>query len=376
MGTGSSKEEPPVERPKDVQIIINTKVADQIRQLNEYVKNFNEGDTEALLRVVDSYGKSINKFLPNTSVKGIKEYVAKFHGELRQELEKEFPGETQDQIKTRLLAKLKDEKLVNYLETKNDLKMAQIKKEIDSNLVFTNNIPAKKNVDNIFSNINKMKAKYRYFEYKYVRMNLFMVVFIQHVFTTMNNFIVAIVEFVYREQNERHTALVALVKQLLALIDNSDVSISTDDFGRIDMLMDAVQKQLSGAQDRLNKAVDSAKERAVDEITKLLSTEENLASVDSFKKFEEADLSSAPKLIQQPQPQQQPSASFYSAASASAPASSLTSASPGVFQSSAPIETSPPSTGPGPGVGGAKNRQKGGFVRDHSRFPQSFYDLT
>ena len=370
MGTGNSKEEPKVERPKDIKVILDTKVREQITKLNEYVANFNQGDTEALLKVVDSYSDQLKKYLPNTTVKGIKEYIAKFQTELIQELQKEYPNETQEQIKERMLAKLRDKQLVNYLQNKNDGKMTKLKEEITNNNIVAGNKPAQTNINSIFTNISQMKAKYRYFEYKYVRMNLFMVVFIQHVLTTMNNFVVSIVEYVYREQSEKQKALVSLVKQLLELIEKSDMTISTDDFQRIDDLMGAVESQLKDANKKLDQAVDKAKYQATNEITKLLTAEENLASVDSFKKFETPDMSTATASTGTAT-----TTTTTTTATASPSAlgiGSTASASPSAFGIGSTASASPSAFGSTASPGAFT----GGFVRDHSRFPQSFYDLT
>ena len=181
------------------------------------------------------------------------------------------------------------------------------------------NDQVKSSVTSIAENIKNMKVKYRFFEYRYIQMNIFMLMFIQHTYDTIEKFTHDVIEFNVQRDKAREDAIKDFVTSITDIMKSADLRIGEVDFKELDALMMNMTSNIKSKQDDFN-----SKLKDIQEITQ-----------DNIKGFISA-LSDATKIqiqdhLNQTTRPQAPSSQY--------------------------------------------NQQRGGFIRGSSMMPQSFYDF-
>lgn len=396
MGISSSKpDNANTGNSMTMEIVLDKGVKQQIDKLSEYVAFFNKNDVESLLEVVDSYANSLRTTTGQAyPLQNVKKFVAKFHEELLEKITKDHANMTADERKTQIAEKLRDGKLPDYLKTTYDENMSQLKTEILTSPIVVKDKQMAQSIDKIFTDITGIKSKYKYFEYRYIQLNLFLIVFIQHVFTSMDKFINSVLAYTVTRDRSRQDSLRKLIDLLLQIMHQAELNIDQKDFEAIDKLMSVVEMEVREKQKQLNDAVDKARVEALDEMLKIVvanhdvfadQTAQGMNNPESTNSFvnnfsmrfnKVPDGSALPK----PQPgvnqfgEQQEFTLAPSRPSQDIRTSPNSSGFAG-FVNKPPNskgENRPPTSPP---PGGDNMIAYGGFVRDHSRFPQAFYDI-
>jgi hypothetical protein len=170
-------------------------------------------------------------------------------------------------------------------------------------------------VESIMGNVKSLKVKYKYFEYKYIELNIFLILFVQHVYATMHTFVNNIIEFNKQRDDAREKIIQDTMKLMAGILGEGEQGLNVVDTNTLRELTTKVQTVM--------KQKDEAMKQRLDEMVKV--------STDNIQGFLAA----------------------------------LTDATKGDMKEQLNKQ------------GGSKQKQQqGGFVRDHSRFPQAFYDLT
>ena len=271
MGGSSSKLE--YDPNTNMEIVLDKGVKEQIDKLSEYVGYFNKSDVSSLLDVIDVYGNKLETSTGESyDLKNVKQFVKSFHGDILKKISSEHPSSSSEERELKFKERIKDTKLPEYLKTIYDEKLENLKKEISESTFLQKDPASKSNIVGIFNNIAILKSKYKYFEYKYIQLNLFMVIFIQHVFKTLDRFINTVLSYIVAEDKKRSDTLSKLINLLINIMNQADLTINQNDFNAIDKLMSVVEKEVKEKQTSLTDAISKAKVEAMDDMIKIINS--------------------------------------------------------------------------------------------------------
>jgi hypothetical protein len=193
-------------------------------------------------------------------------------------------------------------------------------------------------LDKIIDSTKKLKVKYKFFEYKYIELNIFTILLIQHLYQTLDNFVVSILEFNKFRDANREKLLKDTLDVFMNIMTNAELQLSPDDFDNMNKLVvnikDNIERKNKDFDDRMKSMVDVATEN----LTGLLNVMSESTQVDMLKKLNE-------------KPNIKEKAGYVGGF---------------IREGSRPRSTS---------GGKKKQSMQGGFVRDASHFPQAFYEL-
>lgn len=335
-----------------MEIVLDQGVKQQIDKLSEYVSLFNSNDVKSLLQVIDDYKMNLETTTGQKyQMTNVKNFVSKFHQELLEKIGKDEPQLSEDGKQESLKNRLKNtNQLPDYLRNIYDDSMSGLKQEVMKSPIVVKDQQMKSSLEKIFTDITGLKSKYKYFEYRYIQLNLFLIVFIQHTFNTMDKFINSVLAYTVARDRSRQDSINDLINLLLQIMRQAELNIDQKDFETIDQLMSVVEKEIKQKQVKLNHAVEKARVDALDEMLKIV-----VANHDMF-----ADQTTQGMVT--PKANDEFLSNFTARPSANVAAPQSVSMNPFDIQS-------------GVQTGSAKPTMYGGFVRDHSRFPQSFYEL-
>lgn len=167
-----------------------------------------------------------------------------------------------------------------------------------------------KNVQTIVGTIVSLKAKYAFFEYKYIQLNIFLLAMIRNMYSILQDVMTNIVQVVIEREKKRSIEMEKIFELMKQMMMNADMQITPNDFDIISGMIGKLKEEAQAGFDQTNKTAAETYKKLNDTISVL-----------------------------------------------------GTAAVPGAS-----------STIPA-GGSSKKTKQKGGFVRGSSSFPQSFFDL-
>lgn len=358
MGTTSSKPNDPaitnpitnpVTNPEySVEADLSKNVAARINQLSDIIKVYNSNDSDELIKLVDKYHDNLRQNgHPGLDLVNIKKNIKEFHEFILKSLDS-VPPEQREAKKKELLQR---NGLYNVLTEALKKKVDIDKAKLLENTVIQKDPQIKAGIDKIFNNISDIRAKYKYFEHEYINMNLFLVVFIQHANSTMTKFIEDVIRISAERDTHRKEMMQSLIDLLVNIMTKSELDIKPGEFDMINKLMSGIEKQTKFVSERLEKNFTEAQLKAHSELLNPPGTTSNA----SF--FRNSDRTR----------------SVFENAERTRPLLGTSG------QTRASFGTSEKPMSP---FGNAEQMRspfvamRGGFVRDGSIFPQSFYDLS
>lgn len=345
MGGSTSKpDDDSNTNPLSMEIVLDKGVKQQIDKLSEYVSIFNSNDVKPLLQVIKDYKMNLETSTGRSyDLNNIDKFVTKFHKELLDKITKDYPTLSDQEKQIKVSEKLKDKGLSQYLSSIYDDKIVDWKEDILKNPIVKKDAQMSSSIQNLFSDITGLKSKYRYFEYRYIQLNLFLMVFIQHTYFTMDKFINTVLAYTVNRDKDREDSVRELINLLLRIMKEAELNIDQKDFETIDQLMSVVEKQVKDKQLKLGDAVEQARVGALDEMLQIV-----MANHDVFSQQTVDDFGDSQHTIRNSNRQKTP---FEKEGFDEEFRQDDIDNSRGSF------------------------RQYGGFVKDHSTFPQAFYEL-
>lgn len=133
------------------------------------------------------------------------------------------------------------------------------------------NDQVKNSVAGIAENIKNMKVKYRFFEYRYIQMNIFMLMFIQHTYDTIEKFTKDVIEFNKQRDNAREEAINDFINSLTTIMKSADMRIDEKDFNQLDALMNDMTSNIKSKQDDFNSKLRDIQQITQDNIKGFIS---------------------------------------------------------------------------------------------------------
>lgn len=310
------------------QLLLEKDVIDKVKEVSDIFKTFNTDDAKGLLSYVEKMNDKLKGQGDGLVISDdIKKALLTFHNAVLSQIDlsqidgnlslTDLDKQKQKDAKFVELMNKNKENPKENLEEIFKLLGQSVTKELDEKkkiIMQSQGISESKEmqagVESIMGNVKSLKVKYKYFEYKYIELNIFLILFVQHVYATMHTFVNNIIEFNKQRDDAREKIIQDTMKLMAGILGEGEQGLNVVDTNTLRELTTKVQNVM--------KQKDDAMKQRLDEMVKV--------STDNIQGFLSA-LTDATKGTMQAQLNQQP-------------------------------------------------QQQGGFVRDHSRFPQAFYDLS
>jgi hypothetical protein len=238
-------------------------ISEQMRRVEESFKTFNMSSPED----INQYVNKINNYIttqgqgtPITLSPEIKQAMTDVHDALVRKLDVSGYSDSKERnakVKEKLREMPIDEMFANIKEqfgSDIDVKKERIYKDLN-----IGETPIKANIDTIFDTVKSLKVKYKFFEYKYIELNLFMILFTQQVYETLQKFITSVSMFNKVRDETREQLIQDAFKAMNDLLGQSGVDISGKDYDGLKVMMTSLQQNLAKKdqelKDNLNKVI-------------------------------------------------------------------------------------------------------------------------
>lgn len=264
---------------KDLRVVIDDGIKKKLTELGEYVSVFNSNDVKPLIKIVKDYKLNLETSTGQKfNFENIDNSVSQFHYELLEKISADNENISAEEKDKKFHELLKNKGLPDYLKNIYDSKLSKLKQRILEDPIVTKDSEMKNNINQILTDITGIKSKYKYFEYRYIQLNLFLIIFIQHTYSTMDNFIKTILAYTVNRDKMREDSLRDLINLLLRIMKEAELNITQKDFESIDNLMSVSETQIKKRQEQLDKAIDKARVGAIDEMLKLVMINHDIFS--------------------------------------------------------------------------------------------------
>lgn len=218
-------------------------ISKALETLGKYTADFNSKQTIATL---------VDRF---TITPDLKKNVIAFHTNLNEAIGKNFQNLLNSDATI-------PEGFKNIILKEKESEKKAIEQNLNNNPILKNtNLPT--NILNLFDNSQTLKVKYKYFEYKYVYLNLFLLGFIEKTMETLHGFSTITQSYIKNKdavQQETITSLITLLNQIL---NNANITLNDDDELTIKKMMDEIkiqtEKNLADLQMKEKETVDKIK---------------------------------------------------------------------------------------------------------------------
>lgn len=246
--------------------ILDSDVNDKIKKLNEYINKFNVNDTNSLISIIKEFQQKSNKLNGSKyNFQGIENFIVNFHQTLQKELNNIGDGKNISDVLNN------DESLKKYMDIIKKNKTEEIFRDISNNDILKNNIPLQENVKTILNNINNMNVKHKFFEYKYIQINLFLIIFIEHVSNTMTDFMEKTIQYSLLRDAKKKNSIQELTNILMQILNDDRVNLDSQNFNMINDIIKNTNNQLKENQNVLNDKLKKMKDQSFNEIVNFLA---------------------------------------------------------------------------------------------------------
>jgi hypothetical protein len=239
-------------------------------------------------------------------------------------------------------------------------KLKDIEMRVMNDDAVKNNPEVFDTVRTIMNNVKSLKVKYKFFEYKYMQLNIFMIVFIQYVYNSMTKFIVDVIAYNQTRDAMRQEMTKKIFQATQQILGASDIQLKTEDAEAINKMIFNLQEKVQKDQQEIQELSSKLKNGSLaDLLNFVMTSDDTLAShiMEGVEKYRStASISPTPP----------------------------TSPTSGVIPPSQPPSQPPKQTGgflrdlsvlPTAFYAVQPKAQTGGFLRDASLVPKAFYDL-
>lgn len=266
-------------------------VVDKIKGLGDVIGFFNDNDTSALEGFIDDYNKKVaNKDKIDLGPE-IKNLLLSFHNQLLTVIDSQVVGATPAEKQQILKSKIKDNKQLNdMLSMYYNEKLKNIETRVMNDEAVRGNKELGDTVKTIMSNVKSLKVKYKFFEYKYIQLNIFMIVFIQFVYNSMTKFIVDVIAYNQVRDAFRQEMTQKIFDATKDIMSSSDIQIKPQDAEAVNKLIQNLQDKVRKDQEEIQEMSARIKNNSMaDLLNFILKSDENLAShiIDGVDKYKQ-----------------------------------------------------------------------------------------
>jgi hypothetical protein len=283
FGITSNTKAPPTEQELAAEIeakkgVVDKALTENLLNIGELLSQYSKNDTQSIverIRNMEEFRGKIPDAILNKASNVHKNILDTIDSTLTDAAKKQ-KMETNANVEAYIkqyVGKELDDKMKSYLENpfiKNDPKVAE-------------------SMTSVTNSIKSIRGKYKYFEYKYIQMNMFLILYTKHMHSVVSKFIDETVAF-YEAKEKYHLVLIrnvvkAVQEQLgdqsnaIESFDTTSLAQSVQELAR--SLMESITKQKDLAskmkQDSLAEMLKFLMEREKDFATQLI------AGVDNYK---------------------------------------------------------------------------------------------
>lgn len=205
--------------------------------------------------------------------------------------------------------------------------------------VFVKNKEIAKSAADVIENIKNTKIKYKFFEYKYIELNIFMILYTEFMYNTMDKFIKNVLFFNEQRDKVRQDIIEQFMNTLRNMIKSTQLNIEPSEIKSLNDLSTRFIEEVNRKDNEFKEQLSDIVKVSSDNISSFVSS---LSS--SHRSALTESLSQVP--------------TKYNSSISNAETDNVF---PDYLETGLPVR------------GGKK--QKGGFIRDGSRLPQAFYEL-
>jgi hypothetical protein len=345
-------------------------IVDKIKGLGDVIGFFNDNDTSALEGFVDDYNKKVASKDKIDLGPEIKNLLLSFHNQLLTVIDGQVVGATPAEKQQILKSKLKDNKQLNEMLSLyyND-KLRSIETRVLNDETVRGNKELGDTVKTILGNVKSLKVKYKFFEYKYIQLNIFMIVFIQYVYNSMTKFIVDVIAYNQVRDAFRQEMTQKIFDATKQIMSTSDIQIKPQDADAVNKLIQGLQDKVKRDQEEIQEMSAKLKNNSMaDLLNFVLKSDENLAShiVEGVEKYKQ----------NQPFPSNQnPNKPWSQNPNKQWQNKQGQTPNPSQDKYWQPRTYTDPNDEQYNMYGGNNDKMKGGFIRDMSLLPQAFHAL-
>lgn len=322
------------------QLFIMQDINDNMKHINDIVSAYGDHSQPLIMQLVEKF----NSQLPEDATRineALTSKMTDFHNALLQGL-----NAVNDPQQTKT-AKIKQAH--SDLNVMLDALSKTYGKDFDvyktgllNNETFSKNKEIAKSATDVIENIKNTKIKYKFFEYKYIELNIFMILYTEFMYNTMDKFMKNVLFFNEQRDKVRQDIIQQFMKTLETMIASTGLNIDPSEMKNLNDLSTRFIEEV-------NRKDNDFKEQLSD-IVKVSS--DNISSfVNSLSSSHRSALTESLSQV---------------------PSRYNTSVSNTDNILSSELENGYPI---GRGGKNKNKKQKGGFIRDGSRLPQAFYEL-
>lgn len=284
---------------EDRTVFVDKAMTNNLEGLNTILTQFSKNDTQGIVDKI----KSMPEF-KNQLPKDILDKVSSVHKSILDTLDQSL---TDEEKKKQLEG---DGNIVKFIQRYVDKELDDKMQDYLQNPFIKNDQVVQKSMVSVTNSIKNIRGKYKYFEYKYVQMNVFLILFTKHVHTTIKKFIDETSAF-YTAREKYHLVLIhnviKIFEEQLGTETKNFADLDTTKFSTaIKELTQSVMNSISQQKEMGEKM----KQDSLADILKFLMERESdfaseiIKSVDGYKAQNPKNTTSTTNTQQQQQRQQ------------------------------------------------------------------------
>lgn len=208
-------------------VVVDGVVKEKINVIDGLINNFNNNDVKSMIQNMSSQELYKDVLTP------------------------ELVGKVSD-LHNRVLAQMEDESnmksnaaLRNVMSQIVDQQTQQKIDEFMQDPTIGKNPLIKNDIESLANSIKVIGTRYRYFEYKYIQLNLFVIGFVKHVYDTMGSFIESNMEYFEAREQYRTQLTVDFIKALKGVLETNDLIINDKELTDLNKLMNAMKEDVN-----------------------------------------------------------------------------------------------------------------------------------
>ena len=154
------------------------------------------------------------------------------------------------------------ESVKKIFEHLNDYYGSDMKETLDGILTspgLVDNKIMKDGVTNIISSVQNLKVKYRFFEYKYIQLNIFLILFIQKAYDSIDEFVKNVLAFNQQRDEMREKVIKDTLDAMIKILASADLQLKPEDFNYLNTMLDNIQKDIRRKEDALGQHLQDVK---------------------------------------------------------------------------------------------------------------------
>ena len=237
------------------QIILEEDVTQKIKQVSNIFKTLNDNDYKGLLQHIDTVNNRLEESAQIKLTDNVKSTLLNFHTAILNNIDTSTMSDTAKNEKFVEIMKGKPDDVMGVLAEKFGKDLEQYKNTLLSSYGIADNAVLKTNVEQIMNSVKSLKVKYKFFEYKYIELNIFMILFIQHAYDTIEAFVKNVLAFNNLRDHTREKLVQETLQVMMNIISSADLEIQPSDFDHLSQSMSQLQQHTDKKTKELEESI-------------------------------------------------------------------------------------------------------------------------